>query len=369
MPKKTALYDLHVASGAKMVEFAGFYMPVEYSGITREHLCVRTGIGLFDVSHMGQIRVEGNQAFDFLQTVLSNDLGLLKPGKAQYTCIPNGLGGIVDDLLVYQLQENEFLLVVNAANRTKDWDFLKNKLPATVRLSEESDSRSLIALQGPKAARVLQTLTRKNLSLVKPFEHITCQLDSVAGQVLLSRTGYTGEDGFEISLDRAHTDSLWKQLMQAGEAYDIQAIGLGARDTLRLEAGLCLYGNDIDDTTSPLEAGLGWITKLHKPYHFTDKQFLIAQKEHGIKKKLVRFILSDRGIPRTGYPILNHKGNIIGKVSSGTISPGLKKGIGMGYVPRSYAIEGKEILIDIRGRGIKGNINNKSFIKSQYGYS
>ncbi len=363
MPAETALYKTHIKSGAKMVDFAGYKMPVEYNGIIREHHSVRTSAGLFDVSHMGQFIVRGSNSLDFLQYVTSNDVSTLFSGKAQYTCFPNGSGGIVDDLLIYKIKDY-FLLVVNASNIKKDRDFLLANKPKNTEFIDVSDEYSQIAIQGPKAAAIIQTLTKADVSRLKAFECVTCKIAD-KHDVILSRTGYTGEDGFEIYFPDEKAESLWESIMHAGSKYDIQPVGLGARDTLRLEAGLYLYGNEIDDTTSPLEAGLEWITKLNKKNDFIDKQFLINQKKNGIQRILIGFKMCEKGIPRKGYPIVNKKGETIGKVTSGTMSPTLKQGIGMGYIPIQYAKGENDIFIEIRNRFIKTEITKLPFINKK----
>ena len=327
--KRTALYNKHVDLGAKMVSFAGFEMPVQYTGVKEEHLIVRNGVGMFDVSHMGEFYIKGEKAIDLLQKVTSNDVSKLTPGKIQYSCLPNGKGGIVDDLLVYCLSETEYLLVVNASNIEKDWNWIKSQNSMGAEMVDESDSISLFAVQGPKTNEALQSLTDVNLS---EMTYYTFNIGKFAGvdNVIISATGYTGSGGFEIYVRNADAAKVWDAIMKAGEAVDLKPIGLAARDTLRLEMGFCLYGNDIDDTTSPIEAGLGWVTKFTKD--FIDKEFLLSQKENGTARRLVAFNMIDRGIPRKDYRILNSEGEEIGVVTSGTQSPSLDKAIGMGYV-------------------------------------
>ncbi|HPS10286.1 MAG TPA: glycine cleavage system aminomethyltransferase GcvT, partial [Paludibacteraceae bacterium] len=329
--KSTPFTDIHIALGAKMHEFAGYNMPIEYSGINDEHLTVRTGVGVFDVSHMGEIWVKGPKALDLIQKLCSNDASKLNVGQAQYSCFPNGKGGIVDDILVYYFEPEKYMLVVNASNVEKDWNWLNDNNTVGAVLENASDHTAQLAVQGPKAAELLQKLTPVNLSEV-PYYHFTVGEFAGVPNVILSNTGYTGAGGFELYFYPEHGVQIWNALFEAGKEYDIKPIGLGARDTLRLEKGFCLYGNDIDDTTSPIEAGLGWITKFAEGKDFTDRALLEKQKAEGTARKLVRFELTERGIPRHGYDIVNGEGAIIGHVTSGTMLPDSKKGIGMGYV-------------------------------------
>jgi len=358
--KNTALTEKHIALGAKMVPFAGYNMPVTYEGINAEHAAVRNAVGVFDVSHMGEFILKGENALDLIQRVTSNDASKLYDGKVQYSCLPNQDGGIVDDLLVYRIDEKTYMLVVNASNIEKDWNWIQQFNSKDVEMHNISDKTSLLAIQGPKAADALQTLTDVDLA---SMEYYTFVKGTFAGvnNVIISATGYTGAGGFEIYFDNEHADKIWDAIFEAGKANNIQPIGLGARDTLRLEMGFCLYGNDIDDTTSPIEAGLGWITKFSKP--FTNSEALQAQKEAGIQKKLVGFEMIDRGIPRHDYEIANSEGNLIGKVTSGTQAPSLQKAIGMGYVAKDFAKEGTEIFINIRNTPIKAKIVKFPFYK------
>lgn len=358
--KNTALTDKHISLGAKMVPFAGYNMPVQYEGINVEHATVRNAVGVFDVSHMGEFILKGENALDLIQRVTSNDASKLHDGKIQYSCLPNENGGIVDDLLVYRIDEKSYMLVVNASNIEKDWNWIQKFNMANVEMHNISDQTSLLAVQGPKAADALQSLTDIDLA---SMEYYTFKKGKFAGidNVLVSATGYTGAGGFEIYFDNEHADAMWNAIFAAGAEYGIKPIGLAARDTLRLEMGFCLYGNDIDDTTSPIEAGLGWITKFSKP--FTNSEALQAQKEAGITRKLIGFEMIDRGIPRHDYPIVDAEGNVIGKVTSGTQSPSLQKAIGMGYVTKELAKEGTEIYIDIRNNKVKAKVVKFPFYK------
>jgi aminomethyltransferase len=351
--KIVALNDLHIALGAKMVSFAGFNMPVQYAGINVEHETVRKAVGVFDVSHMGEFILKGEGALDLIQKVTSNDASKLYDGKIQYSCLPNENGGIVDDLLVYRIDEKTYMLVVNASNIQKDWDWISKYNSFGVDMKDISDRTSLLAVQGPKAAEALQSLTNIDLA---SMEYYTFKKGAFAGidNVLVSATGYTGAGGFELYFDNEHAAEIWNKIFAAGEPFGIKPIGLAARDTLRLEMGFCLYGNDIDDTTSPLEAGLGWVTKFSKD--FVNSENLAAQKQAGVERKLVGFEMVDRGIPRHDYEIADADGNIIGKVTSGTQSPTLQKAIGMGYVKTEFAKEGTEIFIPIRDKKIKAKV-------------
>ncbi len=359
--KQTIFYDIHEKSGAKLVPFAGFKMPVEYSGINNEHMQVRNAVGVFDVSHMGEIWVKGPNALDFIQKVSSNDASKLTIGKAQYSCLPNGKGGIVDDIIVYKYEEEKYLIVVNAANIDKDWKWflLNNSLNAT--LENASDEISQLAIQGPKAMETLQKLTDVNLSEI-PFYNFTTGTFAGINNVIISNTGYTGAGGFELYMYNKDAVQIWNAIFEAGKEFDIQPIGLGARDTLRLEMGYCLYGNDIDDTTSPIEAGLGWVTKITDTKDLIDKEFIKKQKETGVARKLKGFIMIDRGIPRHDYKILNENNEEIGMVTSGTQSPVLKKGIGMGYINEDYNKIDQEIYIQVRNRKLKAKIVKTPFI-------
>lgn len=345
----TPFINFHKALGAKMHEFAGYDMPIEYSGITDEHITVRNAVGVFDVSHMGEIWVKGPGALDFLQKMTSNDVSQLTVGKAQYSCLPNGKGGIVDDILVYRYELEKYLLVVNASNVEKDWNWLQQNNTENVAMDNASEWMAQLAIQGPKATETLQKLTSIDLSAI-PYYHFTVGEFAGRNEIIISNTGYTGAGGFELYFLPEHADHIWTSIFEAGQEFGIKPIGLGARDTLRLESGFCLYGNDIDDTCSPLEAGLGWITKFADGKNFIDRPFLEKQKADGITRKLVRFELTERGIPRNGYSISNADGQIIGNVTSGTMLPGTKTGIGMGYVAVAYAKAGSEIFVDIRGK-------------------
>jgi aminomethyltransferase len=360
--KNTALTDKHISFGAKMVPFAGYNMPVQYVGINAEHETVRTAVGVFDVSHMGEFILKGDHALDLIQKVISNDAAKLYDGKIQYAYLPNLNGGIVDDLLVYRMDEKTYMLVVNASNIEKDWDWISSFNTDGVAMKNISDRTSLLAIQGPKAAEALQSLTDVNLS---EMEYYTFKRGVFAGieNVIISATGYTGAGGFEIYFDNAHANRIWDAIFQAGEAYDIKPIGLGARDTLRLEMGFCLYGNDINDETSPIEAGLGWVTKFTKD--FNNSAALLEQKQNGVSQKLVGFEMIERGIPRHDYVIVDVDGNEIGKVTSGTQSPSLQKAIGMGYVKTDLAKEGAEIFIKIRDKQVKAKVVKFPFYKNK----
>jgi aminomethyltransferase len=358
--KNTALTDIHIKLGAKMVPFAGYNMPVQYNGINAEHETVRKSVGVFDVSHMGEFILKGENALDLIQKVSSNDASKLYDGKVQYSCLPNQDGGIVDDLLVYRIDEKTYMLVVNASNIEKDWNWISQHNTMGVDMKDISDRTSLLAVQGPKAAEALQSLTDTDLG---SMEYYTFKKGKFAGidNVVISATGYTGAGGFELYVDNDHAEALWTAVFKAGEPFGIKPIGLGARDTLRLEMGFCLYGNDIDDHTSPLEAGLGWVTKFSKD--FVNSANLQQQKTDGIKQKLVGFEMIDRGIPRHDYPIVDADGNTIGKVTSGTQSPSLQKAIGMGYVKNEFAKEGSDIYILIRDNKIKAKVVKPPFYK------
>src|SRR5882757_2744241 len=327
--KYIPLNDLHSKLGGKMVPFAGYNMPVRYSSDIEEHMTVRNGVGVFDVSHMGEFTVKGPNALDLIQRVTSNDASKLIDGQAQYSCLPNETGGIVDDLLVYKIKDNDYLLVVNASNIDKDWNWIVRFNTKGAEMKNISDDICLFAVQGPKAVGVLQKLTKTDLSTIK-YYHFTMGEFAGVKDVVMSNTGYTGAGGFEIYVNKASAEKAWNAIFEAGKDVNIKPIGLGARDTLRLEMGFCLYGNDIDDATSPLEAGLGWITKFTKD--FTHSAALKKQKETGVKRKLVGFKMIDKGIPRHDYQIKDEEGNVIGKVTSGTISPASGVGIGLGYV-------------------------------------
>lgn len=351
--KNIALNDVHVGLGAKMVPFAGFNMPVQYAGINIEHETVRKAVGVFDVSHMGEFILKGEGALDLIQRVSSNDASKLFDGKIQYSCLPNENGGIVDDLLVYRIDEITYMLVVNASNIEKDWDWISRYNTGNVEMKNISDQTSLLAVQGPKAAAALQSLTDVDLAAM---EYYTFKKGVFAGvgNVLISATGYTGAGGFELYFDNKHAVDIWNAIFRSGEEFGIKPIGLAARDTLRLEMGFCLYGNDIDDSTSPIEAGLGWVTKFTK--NFVNSDNLAAQKQEGVSRKLVGFEMIDRGIPRHDYEIVDAEGNQIGKVTSGTQSPSLQKAIGMGYVEKNFSKENTEIYIKIRDNKVKAQV-------------
>ncbi|MGV8829255.1 MAG: glycine cleavage system aminomethyltransferase GcvT [Breznakibacter sp.] len=359
--KKTVFNEIHRQCGGKMVPFAGFDMPVEFAGITAEHMAVRNSVGVFDVSHMGEIWVKGPQALAFVQKVTSNDAAALTEGKIQYSCFPNGKGGIVDDLLVYHYSENKYLLVVNASNIEKDltWCVSQNTMGAVIQ--NASDDISQLAIQGPNAQKVLQRLTSLNLAEIPYY---TFKVADFAGvkEVIVSNTGYTGAGGFELYMYNNDAITIYKAIMEAGQPEGIVPVGLGARDTLRLEMGFCLYGNDIDDTTSPIEAGLGWITKFVDHKDFIDKDLLLKQKKEGVARRLRGFEMVDRGIPRHDYEVVDADGNVIGRVTSGTQSPVLQKGIGMAYIDANHAELGREIFIRVRGRDLKAKIVKTPFI-------
>jgi aminomethyltransferase len=359
--KNTALTDVHIALGAKMVPFAGYNMPVQYSGINTEHETVRKAVGVFDVSHMGEFLLKGPKALDLIQRVTSNDASKLTDGKVQYSCLPNDKGGIVDDLLVYRIDANTYMLVVNASNIEKDWSWIASRNTEGVEMIDISDRTSLLAVQGPRATEALQKLTSINL---KEMQYYTFEKGVFAGidNVLVSATGYTGAGGFEIYVDNKDARKLWDAVFAAGEEFGMKPIGLGARDTLRLEMGFCLYGNDINDSTSPIEAGLGWITRFTK--EFTNKDNLLKQKEGGVSRKLVGFEMIDRGIPRHDYEIVDSEGNVIGTVTSGTQSPSLQKAIGMGYVKTEFSKENTEVFVKVRDKALKARVVKVPFYKN-----
>lgn len=356
---KTALYNKHLSLGAKMVPFAGFEMPVQYSGLTEEHFAVREKVGIFDVSHMGQFFVEGKGAKDLLQWVTSNNVEALQDGKAQYSCLPNENGGIVDDLIVYKINDEKYFVVVNASNIQKDWEHINKFNQYEAKLTNVSDEMSLIAIQGPKALETLQKLTEVNLSEI-PYYHFTIGTVSGVSEVIISNTGYTGSGGFEIYFKNENAEQLWDDITKAGEEFGLIPCGLGARDTLRLEKGFCLYGNDIDDTTSPIEAGLGWITKFDKD--FVSKEVFEKQKAEGVSRKLVAFEMLEKAIPRHDYPVVDAEGNVIGKVTSGTMSPMKKVGIGLAYVNQPLFKLGSEIFIQIRNKNIPAKVVKLPFV-------
>lgn len=357
--KRTPLFNKHVSLGAKMVPFAGFEMPVQYSGLTEEHFAVREKAGLFDVSHMGQFFIEGPGAKDLLQYVATNNADALKDGKAQYTCLTNENGGIVDDLIVYKIADEKYFVVVNASNIDKDWNHISNHNTFGAIMTNASDEMSLIAIQGPKATEILQKLTPIQLQDL-PYYHFT--IGEVAGiqDIIISNTGYTGSGGFEIYFKNEDAEKLWDELMSAGEEFGMLPCGLGARDTLRLEKGFCLYGNDLDDHTTPLEAGLGWITKFDKD--FVAKDILEKQKSEGVTKKLAGFEMQEKAIPRNGYPVVDAEGKTIGKVTSGTMSPMKKTGIGLAYLDTDFTKVGTEIFIQIRNKNIPAQVVKPPFV-------
>jgi len=358
--KKTALSDIHVELGAKMVPFAGYTMPVQYEGVSIEHETVRNGVGVFDVSHMGEFLIKGPKALDLIQKFSSNDASVLFDGKAQYSCMPNGKGGIVDDLIIYRISEEEYFLVVNASNIEKDWNWISSLNDLGAEMSNVSDEYTLLAIQGPLASQAMQSLTDVNLSEMKFY---TFQFGNFAGidNVIISATGYTGSGGFEIYVKNEFAGTLWNAVFEAGKAFNIKPIGLAARDTLRLEMGYCLYGNDISDDTSPLEAGLGWITKFTKT--FVDCEYLAQQKENGITRKLIAFEMIDRGIPRQDYEIVDSNDQKIGHVTSGTMSPSMKIGIGLGYVQKEHSSFDTEIFISVRNKKLLAKIVKLPFYK------
>jgi aminomethyltransferase len=353
--KRTVFYDVHKALGARIVPFAGFEMPVEYTGVIDEHLIVRNGVGVFDVSHMGEFWAKGPHALELIQKVTSNDATKLSIGKAQYSCLPNGKGGIVDDLLVYKYEEQKYLIVVNASNIEKDWDWINSQNTVGAELENASDHISQLAVQGPLAIKVLQKLTKVDLSSIPYYSFVTGTFAGVP-DVIISATGYTGAGGFELYFYNKDGIAIWNALFEAGKELNIQPIGLAARDTLRLEMGYCLYGNDIDDTTSPMEAGLGWITKFTDNKKFIDRDLLLSQKQNGVERKLVGFEMLEKAIPRHGYGIADANGAEIGIVTSGTMSPCLKKGIGMGYVKSDLSTTGNVIFITIRNKNLPAKI-------------
>lgn len=358
--KSTALSHIHESLGAKMVPFAGYNMPVQYEGVNAEHEIVRNGVGVFDVSHMGEFLISGPNALALIQKVTTNDASTLVIGKAQYSCLPNENGGIIDDLIIYQIKEEQYLLVVNASNIDKDWNWISSKNDVGADMKNISDEYSLLAIQGPMAMEAMQSLTSVDLADIK-YYHFEVADFAGAENVIISATGYTGSGGFEIYAKNSEIEQIWNKVFEAGKAYGIKPIGLAARDTLRLEMGFCLYGNDINDTTSPFEAGLGWITKFTKD--FTNSENLKAQKEAGVSRKLIGFELTERGIPRHDYEIVDKDGNVIGIVTSGTMAPSLNKGIGLGYVTTEFAVVDSEIFIRIRKNDIPAKVVKLPFYK------
>lgn len=359
--KRTENFEDHVLLGAKMVPFAGYEMPVQYKGISIEHQAVRNAVGLFDVSHMGEFIIKGIGALDLIQKITSNDASLLKEGDAQYSCMTNKDGGIIDDLLVYRLSEDSFMLVVNASNIEKDWNWIQNQNNTGVEVHNISDRTALLALQGPNALALLQNFTSINLSTIKYYSFKRGELDGVSN-VILSATGYTGSGGFELYFENIYARKIWNTILKAGKDYGLEPAGLGARDTLRLEMGYCLYGNDIDEGTNPLEAGLGWITKLKKT--FTASDLILKWKQEGVQRKLTGFEMVGPAIPRAHYPIKNQEGEILGEVRSGTQSPSLKKGIGLGYITQKHLETGNPIFVEIRGTLHEARIVKLPFLQT-----
>ncbi len=360
--KKVALHQVHESLGAKMVPFAGYLMPLRYSSDIEEHMAVRQSVGVFDVSHMGEFFIRGPKALDLIQKVVSNDASKLHDGKALYAYLPNEAGGIVDDLLVYRLSEEEYMLVVNASNIDKDWQWISRHNTVEAMMENASDRISLLAVQGPKAVEALQSLTDANLAAMKFY---TFQTGTMAGirDVIISATGYTGAGGFELYVDNRHARKLWEAIFEAGVSYGIKPVGLGARDTLRLEMGYCLYGNDIDDTTSPIEANLSWVTKFTKP--FINAGHLQKKKETGAQQKLVGVLMEDKGIPRAGYEILAENDQVIGRITSGSQSPVLSRGIGLGYVQAAYSQPETEVFVGVRNRRLKARVVKLPFVQAR----
>ncbi len=358
--KQVPLNDVHVALGAKMVPFAGYNMPVQYEGVNIEHDTVRNGVGVFDVSHMGLFKISGENALDLIQKVTSNDASVLVNGKAQYSYLPNDKGGIVDDIITYKVNDTEYLMVVNASNIDKDFEWIASHNSMNAAFENLSDQYSLLAIQGPKANEAMQSITNVDLANLKFY---TFEVGTFAGKenVIVSATGYTGSGGIEIYAKNEDIVDIWNAVLEAGKEFGIKPIGLAARDTLRLEMGYCLYGNEINDTTSPIAAGLGWVTKFTKD--FVNSEAIKADKENGVATKLIGFELIDRGIPRHDYEIVDAEGNVIGHVTSGTQSPSLGKGIGMGYVNKEFAKEGSEIFIRIRKNDVKAQVVKTPFYK------
>ena len=359
--KNTALTHIHEKFGAKMLPFAGYNMPIQYEGVNAEHETVRKSVGVFDVSHMGEFLISGPHALDLIQKVTTNDASVLTVGRAQYSCLPNNDGGIVDDLIVYKIKEEQYLLVVNASNIEKDWNWISSHNDVGAEMKNLSDEYSLLAIQGPKAVEAMQALSSIDLSAIKYYHFEVADFAGIE-HVIISATGYTGSGGFEIYCKNSEVEQIWNRVFEAGAAFGIKPIGLAARDTLRLEMGFCLYGNDINDSTSPLEAGLGWITKFTKD--FVNAENLKKQKEEGVKRKLVAFELLERGVPRHDYEIVDKDGNIIGIVTSGTMSPSLNKGIGLGYVITENSAVDTEIYIRIRKNDVPAKVVKAPFYKT-----
>lgn len=356
------LEKIHIFLGAKMLPFAGYTMPIEYSGIINEHINVRKKLGIFDVSHMGEFWVKGPEAINLLQAITTNDITKLEIGKAHYSCFTNEKGGIIDDLIIYHYEKEKYMVVVNAANIENDWQWINKHNNYNAEIENKSDIMGMFAVQGPNAIKVLQQLTNINLSAIEKFHFVTGKIANEEN-VIISNTGYTGAGGFELYFYNEAAENIWKQIMEAGKSYDILPIGLGARDTLRLEMGYCLHGSDIDETTTPLEAGLSWITKINENNKFIGSDFLLKLKKEGIKRKLIGFELINRGIPRHGYEIYDENENKIGTVTSGTISPMLNKGIGMGYVKKEFSTPESTVHIKIRNKLLKAKIIKFPFYK------
>ena len=357
--KSLVLEDIHVKLGTKMVEFAGYLMPLQYSSVINEHLAVRNSVGIFDVSHMGEFLLEGEHALELIQKISSNDAKKLKNGQAQYAYLPNENGGIIDDMLVYKLHEEKYMLVVNASNIQKNWDWIQRQNEWKVPVKNISNATVLLAIQGPKAENVLQKITDVDLKKIPYYHFVEGKIGGVEN-VIISATGYTGAGGFELYVPSEFGAIVWKSIMNAGKDEEIKPAGLAARDTLRLEMGYCLYGNDINEETSPIAAGLGWVTKFTKP--FINASFLQSQKEQGTENKLVAFVMEERGIPRAEYSIVDENQGIIGRVTSGTQSPILKKGIGLGYVKRSFSKSGTTIFILIRNKLVQAKVKKLPLI-------
>lgn len=359
--KTTPFTEKHIALGAKMADFAGYNMPIQYkNGIIHEHMTVCNSVGVFDVSHMGEFWVKGEEAINLLQSITSNNVATLQVGMAQYSCLPNDQNGIIDDLIVYRYDDLKYMVVVNAANIEKDWNWFTSHNTMGAELQNASDSMALLAVQGPKALVTLQKLTEIDLTTI-PYYHFRHGRFAGQDDVIISNTGYTGAGGFEIYFYPSQADAIWNAIFEAGREFGIEPIGLGARDTLRLEMGFCLYGNDIDDTTSPIEAGLSWITKFVDGKNFTNRSYLENEKSIGPKRKLIGFTMLDRGIPREHYPLCNAEGEVIGNVTSGTMSPTMKVGIGLGYVQSAYSKLGTDIYIDVRGKKLKAVVQKPPF--------
>ncbi|MDR0713331.1 MAG: glycine cleavage system aminomethyltransferase GcvT [Bacteroidales bacterium] len=359
--KSTVFEAIHQRLGAKMSLFAGFNMPIEYQGVNCEHLAVRNGAGVFDVSHMGEISIKGPNALTLIQHITTNDASVMPVGKVQYSCMPNGKGGIVDDICVYRYEEQEYMLVVNAANIEKDWEWIQRNNRVGAELENASAHISQLAVQGPKAIEVMQKLTPADLKKIPAYSFITAPFAGI-DRVIISATGYTGAGGFELYFNNADGIDIWESLFDAGKEENILPAGLAARDTLRLEKGYCLYGNDIDDTTSPIEAGLGWIVKFVDGKNFIDRELLLKQKTEGVTRKLVGIKMEEKGIPRHGYSITDSKGTEIGRITSGTMSPCLKTGIGMGYLAIDYAAPDTEVYLSVRGKSLKAKVVRFPFV-------